>query len=59
MKLELTEQMIQTIGLGLGELPFKQAAPVITELQKQITEQTNVPSPAEPATLEQLPDQPQ
>lgn len=35
--LTLTLQQIQVIGAGLGELPLKIAAPVMNEVQKQIT----------------------
>lgn len=37
--LTLTLQEIQTLGTGLGELPFKQSAPLITKIQTQIKEQ--------------------
>ena len=38
--LTLTQEQINTIAAGLGELPFKASAPVIQELQKQIQAQT-------------------
>ncbi len=36
---ELNEQMVDVIGKALSEAPYKIAAPVLTELQKQINEQ--------------------
>lgn len=37
--LKLTSQELQILGLALGELPFKQSAPLINKLQTQIQEQ--------------------
>jgi hypothetical protein len=39
IKLELTEQMFSVIANALGNLPFKDAAPVIAEVQRQINVQ--------------------
>jgi hypothetical protein len=39
LKLELSEQMISVIGKALGAQPFDVVAPVIAELQKQISAQ--------------------
>jgi hypothetical protein len=39
IKLELTEQMVQVIGEALGNAPFKTSAPVVAELQRQISAQ--------------------
>lgn len=45
--LTLTEQHLQIIAAGLGELPMKIAAPMVQEIQKQVSEQAKKPS-AEP-----------
>ncbi len=37
--LKLNEQDVQVIGVALGEIAFKLAAPVINKLQQQINEQ--------------------
>lgn len=39
MTLELSEQMVAIIGEALAQLPYKIAAPVIAELQRQIDAQ--------------------
>jgi hypothetical protein len=39
IKLELSEQMVAIVGEALGNVPFKIAAPVIAEIQKQIEAQ--------------------
>lgn len=38
MKIELTEQELQIVGLGLGELPFKISNPVYQNIQKQLND---------------------
>ncbi len=38
-KLELTEQMTMIIATALGNHPYREAAPVIVELQRQINMQ--------------------
>lgn len=50
MKFDLTDQQVQVIAEALGNAPFRTSAPVINELQRQITEQQNATK---------LPDQPQ
>jgi hypothetical protein len=37
--LTLTQEQIQVIAAGLENLPFKVAAPVINDLQRQIADQ--------------------
>ena len=37
--LKLPTQMILVIAKGIQELPYKEAAPVLTEVQRQINEQ--------------------
>ena len=39
MKLDLTQEHLQIIGAALAELPFRVAAPVIEEINRQIAEQ--------------------
>ena len=39
MKLELTQEQLQIIGAALSELPYRLAAPVIAEINRQIEEQ--------------------
>ena len=39
MKLELTQEQLQIIGAALSELPYRLAAPVIAEINRQIAEQ--------------------
>lgn len=48
IKLELTPEMVTVIGQALALAPYGVAAPVVTELQKQITAQQQAP-PDEPA----------
>ena len=40
LKFEFTQQMTQIIGEALGNAPYRIAAPVIAELQRQIDAQT-------------------
>lgn len=49
MKFELEEKMVQVIALALGEIPYKIAAPVINELQRQIDAQQSKPPENKPA----------
>lgn len=44
IKLELSQQMIQVIADALGNSPYRVAAPVLNEMQKQINEQ-QAPAP--------------
>lgn len=39
LKFELTQQQLQMIAAGLGELPYKHSAPLLAELQKQFDAQ--------------------
>lgn len=39
IKLELTTQMVHAIGVALQKMPYEFSAPIIAELQKQISEQ--------------------
>jgi hypothetical protein len=39
LKFELSQEMVAVIGRALGAQPFDTVAPVIAELQKQITAQ--------------------
>ena len=39
IKLELSDQMVSVIGEALGNAPYKVSAPVIAEIQKQISAQ--------------------
>lgn len=41
MKFELTEDMLSLIDSGLQMLPFREAAPVLAELNRQITDAKN------------------
>jgi hypothetical protein len=45
--IQLNEQMLRVISEALGNAPFRVAAPVIAELQKQIDVQQK-PSPPTP-----------
>ena len=38
-KIELTEQDLQVLNMGIGEIPFKLAAPLVDKLNQQIAEQ--------------------
>ena len=40
--LVVSEEQINIIGAALAELPFKVAAPMVQELQKQVNEQQQV-----------------
>lgn len=39
MKLELTQEQLQIIGAALSEMPYRVAAPMIAEINRQIAEQ--------------------
>lgn len=39
MKLDLTQEQMQIIGAALAELPYRVAAPVIDEINRQIAAQ--------------------
>jgi hypothetical protein len=41
-KLELTEQDLQVLNMGIGEIAFKLAAPLVEKLNKQIAEQQKI-----------------
>jgi len=43
--IKLTEQDLQTLSAGLGEIPFKIAAPLVGKLNKQIAEQQTTSQP--------------
>ncbi len=38
-KIEFTEQDLQVLNMGIGEISFKIAAPLVDKLNKQIAEQ--------------------
>jgi len=40
-QLKLTGDDIQAISMGLAEVPFKLAAPVVQKMQEQLQEQAN------------------
>ncbi len=44
--LTLTNQQLLLVARGLQKLPYEDAAPVLIEVQRQVTEQT--PKPVEP-----------
>lgn len=44
--LTLDKQMMDIIGGALSEIPYRVAAPVINELNRQIAPQVNPPAPA-------------
>lgn len=46
MKLELTHEQLQLIGAALNELPYRVAAPLIAEINRQITAQQPTPEEA-------------
>ena len=46
MKLELTQEQLQLIGAALNELPYRVAAPLIAEINRQITAQQSKPEEA-------------
>jgi hypothetical protein len=37
--LTLTQEQLQVVAAGLSELPFKHSAPVVAEINKQVSEQ--------------------
>lgn len=39
MKLELTQEQLQIIGAALSEMPYRVAAPLVAEINKQIAAQ--------------------
>ena len=39
MKLELTQEQLQIIGAALSDLPYRVAAPVLAEINRQIAAQ--------------------
>ena len=39
MKLELTQEQLQIIGAALSEMPYRVAAPLVAEINKQIEAQ--------------------
>lgn len=43
MKLELTQEQLQIIGAALAELPYRIAAPVIAEINRQIAAHQDKP----------------
>lgn len=44
IRLELSEQMVAEIGNALNNHPFRLAAPILAEIQKQINEQQPKPN---------------
>ena len=50
MKLDLSEEHLHVIGAALAELPYKVAAPVIMEMNRQIMAQMEPPQEQEPET---------
>lgn len=55
-KLELSEQMMGVIASALGSHPYREAAPVIHELQRQINNQ-RMPMPPTNGKMEQPEEQ--
>ena len=45
LKLELSEQMVMVIANALGNHPYRESAPVIAEIQRQINGQVRQPPP--------------
>lgn len=43
IKLELSDQTVQTIGQLLEQAPYKIAAPILLDMQKQINDQQDKP----------------
>ena len=39
MKLELTQEQLQIIGAALSEMPYRVAAPLVAEINRQIVSQ--------------------
>ena len=48
LKFELSVEFAQIIMQGLGEIPFKTAAPVVEAIRHQASAQLNAPAPAVP-----------
>lgn len=46
LKFELSVEFAQIIMQGLGEIPFKTAAPVVEAIRNQASAQLNAPAPA-------------
>ena len=46
MKLELTQEQLQIIGAALNELPYRVAAPLIAEINRQLAAQQPKPEDA-------------
>lgn len=46
--IKLTAQEMAVVGAALGELPFKQSAPVIDSIQKQLKSMLEPKNPEEP-----------
>ena len=46
-QLEVSENDINIISAGLGELPFKHSSSLVAKLQSQLNDQLNVPAPQE------------
>lgn len=49
LKFELSVEFAQIIMQGLGEIPFKTAAPVVEAIRNQASAQLNAPAPTAPA----------
>ena len=47
-KIELTEQEISVLGAALGKMPYDTVAPLIQNLQMQVTPQVPLHIPAAP-----------
>lgn len=45
LKFEFSEQMVAVIGQLLGKAPYELAAPILSEMQKQIDAQQKGPKP--------------
>lgn len=48
IKLELTEQEVQIVGMGLGKLPFENVAALVNKLNQQIVDQQPKPTMTQP-----------
>lgn len=48
VRLELSREQIQAIANGIMELPYKQAAPLLNEIARQVQDQA--PKPPEPSS---------
>jgi hypothetical protein len=55
-RFELSEQMTAVIANALGNHPFREAAPVINEIQRQINNQRPMPGVATNGKQDQQPD---